>query len=224
MRIFNDFKEAKSEVMRDLKEMGIYIHPQTMQNKNIATDENYATHELQNYIYTVVNPVTTDLNPIQPWADEEFLERIYPYTNGNPGKAYLLRPDVWVPLLNKAGKFDYTYGQRMAGHLNMIIQELIIHPESRQLYLSIWEPLDVYNLGKLRVPCSLGYLFQKRNGKLNVTYYMRSCDIMTHYENDLYLCLKLTHYIASMTGLEVGTFTHSVASFHAYKKDLEGVF
>jgi thymidylate synthase len=229
MRIYKNFTEALNEIKRDLAEMGIKVHPQTMQNKDVANNPDFETLELQNYVYTVMDTDVANLKPTQPWAAQEFMERI----SGNmvnPGTAWMQRPEVWKEFLNDGvyGCFSYTYAERINNGVNQIqsiVNELKIHPDSRQLYLSIWDPyIDMRKLGKHRVPCSLGYLFQLRGGKLNVTYIMRSSDFATHFHNDLYLAVSLRNHIAGLAGVEIGTFTHFIGSFHIYKKDVEGVF
>lgn len=225
MRIFSNFKEAINEIQRDLSEMGTEIQPQTMQDKYVGDNPLFLTKELQNYCYTVTSPSTSlgGLQPTQPWADAEFIERICGLPL-NPGDAYVLRPDVWNEYLHE-GKFAYTYPERMAGKLDKVISELRKNPESRQLYVNIWEGNDLSNLGGIsRVPCSLGYLFQKRDGRLNVTYLMRSCDFITHFQNDIYLAVRLMDFIAKQTNLEPGMFTHFIGSLHVYSKDVKGVF
>lgn len=226
MRIFKTCGDALNEIKRDLAEMGINVHPQTMQDKVVADDENYATKELQNYIYMVTNPLGSlnDLRPTQPWADAEFDERVG-VTMVNPGSAYKLREDVWNEFLHD-GQFSYTYSERMYHQIDAIINELKVHPDSRQLYMSIWDPVvDISKIGgKKRVPCSLGYQFQLRGGQLNMTYFMRSCDMATHMQNDIYLAIRLLEYIAAEANVKVGTFTHYIASLHVYQKDVEGVF
>lgn len=225
MRIFQNFEEALNEIKRDLAEMGIEVHPQTMQDKFVGNNPEYSTKELQNYDYTVKDAVNSlhQLRPVQPWADAEFAERI----SGkplNPGEAYLLRDDVWDEYLHN-GRFAYSYPERMAGKLDKIIEELKSNPESRQLYLNIWEGNDLAYLGGIsRVPCSLGYLFQLRNGKLSVTYMMRSCDYVTHFQNDVYLATRLMEYVAKEAGVKPGNFSHFIGSFHVYRKDIQGVF
>jgi len=179
-------------------------------------------------MYTVVDTDTSMLEPTQPWADAEFEERI----SGkmiNPGKAYLLRKDVWEPFIEKLfhnkDKFSYTYPNRMRESLAWIINELIFHPDSRQLFMSIWDPIiDSVRLGDRRVPCSLGYYFQYREGKLHVTYLQRSADLITHFQNDLYLAIKLRDFIANKVGIEPGRFTHWIGSLHVYKEDVKDVF
>ncbi len=225
MRFYTGFGIAVDEIKRELAEMSISVHPQTMQDKIVADNPDYNTMELQNYMYMVSGAVETlgELTPNQPWADAEFEERISGIAM-NPGKAYLLREEVWDEFLHD-GRFSYTYAERMSSHLNKIIEEIRRNPESRQLYLNIWDWYDLRNMGgKSRVPCSLGYLFQVRRDKLNITYFMRSCDFITHYQNDAYLAVKLLDYVAKQTGYKPGTFTHYIGSLHVYAKDVKGVF
>ena len=125
-------------------------------------------------------------------------------------------------------KLAYAYNERIwdNNQLTKIINRLKEDKDSRQLWLSIWDPnIDPDYLGGVsRVPCSLGYNFQFRDGKLNIHYVMRSCDFSTHFTNDVYLGIKLLDYVAKECGLEVGTFTHTMFSLHIYKKDIKGVF
>jgi len=226
MRLYDNFKEAFGEVARDIVEMGIKVNPKTYQDKVIEGKTEFETLEVQNYIYTVINPKLTDLNPIQPWADQEFEERIS-CEAVNPGEAWKTRPEVWTEFLNKDNKFHYTYNERIRrlDQLDRIIERLNLDSDSRQCFLSIWDAFDIFNLGGSgRIPCSLGYLFQIRGGALNMTYLMRSCDFFTHFTNDAYLALKLQHYVAMRLGIPVGQFTHWMASLHMYRKDSGGIF
>lgn len=226
MRIYRDFRDANNELRRDLAELGTLVHPQTMQDKQIQGDPNYLTKEYQNMIYAVSQPRLEDLNPSQPWADAEFQERIdFVSLNGPRGKypeAWKLRPEVWEEF---SKDFSYTYGERYRFSLWQTVGELKKHPDSRQLFISVWSPLvDPYKLGKHRVPCSIGYWLANRDGKLMITYLQRSADIVTHFENDQYLTHKLQRFIAEEAGLEVGRFTHWIGSLHAYRKDLGDIF
>lgn len=236
MRIYMNWNEAYEEIKRDLAEMGIEVKPKTMQDKIIEGNPDYETKELQNYCYTILNCKSSDVTGVtQPWADAEFEERVTdPYDVFlddlefiNPGKAWELRKDVWTEYMHE-GKMAYTYNERIWRNyqLNKIIKRLNEDHDSRQLWLSIWDPNeDTDKLGGIsRVPCSLGYNFQYRDGKLNIHYVMRSCDFNTHFINDVYLGMRLLEYVASKTGLEVGSFTHTMFSLHVYKKDIKNVF
>lgn len=229
MRIYMNWNEAYEEIKRDLAEMGIDVYPKTMQDKYVEGNEDYATKELQNYCYTILNVKSEDVKPssIQPWADAEFEERINPYGNVNPGTAYKLREEIWNEYMHD-GKFAYSYNERFFRNrqLDKIITRLQEDHDSRQLWLSVWDlNEDVDKLGGIsRVPCSLGYNFQFREGKLNIHYVMRSCDFNTHFPNDVYLAIKLLEYVAERCNMQVGNFTHTMFSLHVYKKDVSNVF
>lgn len=235
MRIFANFTEAFSEIKRDLAEMGIDVHTKTMQNKNIEKDDNYSTKELQFYSYRIINPIEDlgtlfDKLPNNEWALAEWDERRAGIEGNpvNPGEAYKLRDGVWNEFLNKEGKFDYSYSDRFAKNSQVlkVIEALKNDPMSRQAYVSIWNVEDTDYLGTAisRVPCSLGYLFQYRQGKLSLEYSMRSCDFNTHFKNDVFEALMLLSYVSAKTGLPTGDFIHHIASFHVYKKDIANVF
>jgi len=249
MRIYVNAQEAYEEIKRDLMEMGIEVKPKTMQDKHIEGNPDYYTKELQNYSYCLLDAKSKDIIGVaQPWADAEFQERImdpwgvmnyyseeemkerFGVSQGdyiNPGKAYKLRPEVWDEYLHD-GKFGYTYNELIwQNHqLAKIVNRIKIDPDSRQLWLSLWNPnRDPSLLGGLsRVPCSLGYAFQVREGKLNMHYIMRSCDFATFFPNDVYLAIKLLEYVSKQVNIPVGSFTHTIFSLHVYHKDIKGVF
>ena len=252
-RIYTDFKTAMNEVRRDVKEMGTKVHTRTMQDKVIAEDDDFATLELTNVIYTITNPLFIDLSPVQPWATLEWAERKAGIEGEkfNPGMAWQTRQDEthnWREFLELNGvpltkdqindeifiqnalaadqlRFSYAYGERFGDQVRNVIEALKTDPMTRQAWVSIWYPtLDNDRLQKRRVPCTLGYHFMFRGGQLNINYVMRSCDIFTHYQNDLYLALQLLHYVAERVNLPVGQLTHTVFSLHAYAKNLKEVF
>lgn len=229
MRIYQTFKEAIPEIRRDLAEMGIKVHPKSYQDKVVADDQDFETLELQNYIYTVVNPALDQLNPTQPWTEEEWKERLSGIcgTEINPGRAWELRKDVWQQFLQPDGKFAYTYSERMARNMQVMKVErrLGADHDSRQLFVSIWDVKDTSKLGGIsRVPCSIGYLLQCRKDKLNITYLQRSCDFATHFTNDAYLALRFLDEICKTNNFQMGTYTHWIGSLHLFRKDAQGVF
>lgn len=223
-RIFQGFNEAKNELRRDLAELATKLAPTTWQGRSVKGDPDYNTNELQNYLYTVTEPSPLDLDPTQPWADLELEERlgIQPV---NPGEAYKVRPEVWDELLGMNGRFSYTYSERLIPQLPLIIKTLTQYPESRQIFVSVWDVgFDPTQLELARVPCTLGYYLQFRHGKLNMTYLQRSCDFSTHYENDVWLAVRLLRYIAEEAKMESGHFSHWIGSLHLFEKDVAGVF
>lgn len=243
MRIYTNAQEMVEEVKRDLAEMGIVVRPATMQDKYVKGNPDYETKELQNYSYCLLNAKSQDIPGVtQPWADAEFEERVTdPWerdgggkriliqTPGfiNPGEAWKLREEVWSEYMHD-GKLAYTYNELLWNNdqLTKIMNRLKKDPDSRQLWISLWNPdKDPDFLGGVsRVPCSLGYGLQVRDGKLNLHYVMRSCDFVTHFRNDVYLAIKFLEWVAEKTGYPVGDFTHTMFSCHVYNKDIQGVF
>lgn len=228
MRIFRTYPEAIDEIKRELKEMGIPVKTLTMQDKDIADKPEFATVEIQNYCYTVTNPMLSDLSPTQPWADAEWNERRAGIEGRsvNPGEAYKLRPEVWDQFITRDGEFDYSYSERFeaANQVQNVIARLKRDPSSRQLYVAMWQANDSFFLGKYRVPCSLGWHFQFRAGALHMMYFMRSCDFHTHFQNDLWMARQLQLYIADQAGVPAGYASQFVASMHVYAKDVSDVF
>lgn len=243
MRIYMDAREMIEEVQRDLKEMGIDVFPKTMQDKVIEGNPDYFTKELQNYSYCLLNARSTDIPGVsQPWADAEFQERVTdPWgprdkSHGevdlipdfiNPGEAWKLRPEVWTDYLHN-GRMAYTYNELLWNNdqTMKVLKRLEKDSDSRQLWISLWDPTRDPDLlgGISRVPCSLGYGLQVRDGKLNLHYIMRSCDFATHFRNDVYLAIRFLEWAARKTGYPVGTFTHTMFSLHVYAKDVRDVY
>ena len=243
MRIYTNAQEMVEEVKRDLAEMGIVVRPATMQDKYVKGNPDYETKELQNYSYCLLNARSQDIPGVtQPWADAEFEERVTdPWERDwegkrtlfqvpgfiNPGEAWKLREEVWSEYMHD-GKLAYTYNELLWNNdqLTKIMNRLKEDPDSRQLWISLWNPdKDPDFLGGVsRVPCSLGYGLQVRDGKLNLHYVMRSCDFVTHFRNDVYLAIKFLEWVAEKTGYPVGDFTHTMFSCHVYNKDIQGVF
>lgn len=243
MRIYMDAPEMIEETKRDLAEMGITVKPATMQDKYVKGDPNYETKELQNYSYCLLDAKSVDIPGVtQPWANAEFEERVTdPWGRDwegkrlmfqipqfiNPGKAWELRKEVWSEYMHD-GKLAYTYNELLwqNDQLTKVINRLKEDPDSRQLWISLWNPeKDPDFLGGVsRVPCSLGYGLQVRDEKLNLHYVMRSCDFATHFRNDVYLAIRFLEWVSEKTGYPVGSFTHTIFSLHVYNKDVEGVF
>ena len=123
MRIYSNFKEAQNEIKRDLAELGVRVHTETMQDKYIADNPDFETRELQNYVYQVLKPIPSDLEGVH-WAyvEQEFEDRLV--GGRNPGKSWRTRPEVWEEFLEvdlgegggrRPNRFSYTYSQRMGG-------------------------------------------------------------------------------------------------------------
>lgn len=135
----------------------------------------------------------------------------------------------------RSGEWAYQprQGIRYAyGDLNDVIKHLVEHPLSRQAYLPVWFPEDTGVVHGERVPCSLGYHFIQRNGHLHVGYWLRSCDFVRHFRDDIYLSIRLGLWVLDrlrnedLAWLDVkpGMFTMWMTSLHMFENDMRTMF
>ena len=146
------------------------------------------------------------------WAKAELAERLDDESYDlNPGQAYLFRQDLWNQFLDKDGKFDYTYPERIFknNYLQNIITLLKEDNDTRKAVLSIFDAtIDSIRLdGSKRIPCSMYYDFLIRENakgekQLNICYHQRSSDFVTHFGNDVFLAWGLMEYVAEKVGVK----------------------
>lgn len=199
-----------------------------------------------------------DIKPNLPWADSHFGERVSGHPL-NPGEQWAQWP--WGHSADKFrdlnGQFDHTYMERIwpkyagqtldgklppdrqpkpnrgvrfqLGDLDDLIDHLAQDPLSRQAYLPIWFPED--GTCKGRKPCTLGYHFLMRHDFFHHTYYIRSCDFVRHYSDDVYLALRLHMRILDelrsrdprWKAVKLGMFTMHIVSLHCFLNDMRGL-
>lgn len=173
--------------------------------------------------------------PMLPWADIHFEERVGGLPlNPPPSHTMWLRGNE---AYMSGEKFSHSYPERFwpksihseigirfnIGDLGDLIRLLIKEPETRQAYLPIYFPEDIYaaTIGE-RIPCTLGYHFIVRNNKLDVFYPMRSCDVIRHMHNDLYLTNRLALFVkeqAHLHNIELGSIHFVATSLHCFTSD-----
>lgn len=137
----------------------------------------------------------------------------------------------WPKMANLGGTIEDTRRQVFVPHVGIRYQwgdleDLIMilrkNPLSRQAYLPIWFPedLDAAKRGH-RVPCSLGYHFLvDGDNHMNMTYTLRSCDIVRFYRDDMYMAGRLLQWVsAQIPDTEVGTLTAHIFNLHAFVGD-----
>ena len=109
MRMFSNVKEAMIEIEREIHEMGLSNHPNTMQDKKVKDDDGFNTKELIGYSYCltswpdkddVFNLFNNDLKETGlDYCDMEIQERVSFPTN--PGSSWKTRPQLWNRFLEK---------------------------------------------------------------------------------------------------------------------------
>jgi Thymidylate synthase len=189
------------------------------------------------------------ISPNLPWAEDHFWERVCGKPL-NPGEEYQNWPwagDYFDSHLLKFGRFSHTYMERFwpkhasdyaridaftnygirfsYGDLADVVMMLLKNPLSRQAYLPIFFPEDTGAVHEERIPCTLGYHFIIRNNKINCVYYLRSCDFVRYFRDDIYLAGRLLQWVwekvrAKHKDLDVGRLVTHVTSLHVMQGDL----
>lgn len=117
------------------------------------------------------------------------------------------------------------------GDLADVVQLLVRNPLTRNAYLPVWFPEDTGVVHHGRTPCSIGYLFRMRENKLSVFYDIRSCDFVRHFQDDVYLTIRLLLWVLSQArsqdkrweAVKPGDFTMHIGSFHIFANDWQKV-
>lgn len=196
------------------------------------------------------------VRPNLPWAEDHFAERVSgePW-NPPPSNEWWPFAQAGNQEFKKDEQFSHTYPERywpkMAnvgevrpngrqvfvphngirfeyGDLGDVVRQLAKEPLTRQAYLPVWFPEDTGAVHGERVPCSLGYHFIIRDGRLHCVYYIRSCDFMRHFRDDVYMTGRLVQWICDELdmGILPGKLTMHITSFHIFAGDrpiLEGM-
>lgn len=92
--------------------------------------------------------------------------------------------------------------------------------DTRQATIVFFDPYLDYTETKDK-PCTNLIRFMIRDGKLNMTTFMRSNDIWLGYPYDVFNFTMLQELMAGMLEVEVGKYTHIADSFHIYEMHFE---
>lgn len=126
------------------------------------------------------------------------------------------------------------------GDLNSVVDQLVREPLTRQAILPVFFPEDTGAQHGSRVPCSLFYQFLVRNGRMDLTYMLRSCDLMRHFRDDIYLTVRLLLWVLAecrkrearmilnreriFQDIRPGQFTMLITSLHLFRNDYIKMF
>jgi len=151
--------------------------------------------------------------------DHTYMERFWPKYVGNNTffNVFALAGDNKMP--NKGLRFDL-------GDYNDVVNQLKENPLTRQAFLPIFFPEDTGAKNNMRVPCTIGYHFEIWDGKLDMTYYIRSCDILRHFRNDVYMAGRLIQHTSKllfqygMEDIKPGKLMMKIANLHLFENDL----
>jgi len=254
MKRYNNFHLAIEKTRDELRYTSSLVHPSKWQSIDVSDKPDMATYEILNHSFQVplfsenLEHLRGDIEPNLPWADDHFEERVgeeplnpgeqwknWPYahsadrfrTEGEQfSHTYMER--YWPKRAgNKADAFKPHLGIRYRyGDLLDVVDLLQREPLTRQAYLPIFFPEDTGVHHGERVPCTLGYHFIMRHGYLHCVYYIRSCDFVRHFRDDIYLTVRLQLWVLERMrktpgceNVKPGTMTMHTTSMHMFRND-----
>jgi thymidylate synthase len=213
-----------------------------------------STHEMLNFTFHVDSTnllpeeLVREIKPDLPWADDHFAERVSRKPlNPPPSEAWWPYAPKGNSQFKKEGIFSHTYPERywpmwagdhcnhgirfIYGDLDDLVNLLRSDPLTRQAYFPVWFPEDLGAPITERKPCTLGYHFIMRDNQLHIVYFIRSCDFYRHFRNDVYLTVKLQHWVLNELRMKSvawdrvvpGSFTMHITSLHLFVNDVKEI-
>lgn len=127
----------------------------------------------------------------------------------------------WADISDDGETNNSAYGWRIFSRFGFDqwehVKELLRKdPNSRQAVIHI---KDANNKPTKDVPCTVYLQFFIRDGKLNMSTYMRSNDIWMGVPYDMFSFCFLQMMLAMELGVEIGEYTHYAGSLHMYARD-----
>jgi thymidylate synthase len=140
--------------------------------------------------------------------------------------------DWWDGQLNPRGKYLFGYGHQLRkfgnffDQIEFLLKGLKEHRGSRRLVATTWHPGEMEMITDLNenhnTPSTChGSLIQcfVREGKLHITQYQRSADVLLGVPHNWLQYFSLLLYLAYWSGLEVGTLRWLFGDVHLYQEE-----
>jgi len=136
---------------------------------------------------------------------------------------------IWDPWADESGEVGPVYGKQWRfwpdgnggsiDQVSTVIEEIKKNPDSRRLIVNAW---NVADLTRMAVPpCPVLFQFNVTQGALSCHLYQRSADAFIGLPFNIAGFSLLTHMVASVCGLKVGTFMHSFGDLHLYSNHIK---
>ncbi len=115
-----------------------------------------------------------------------------------------------------AGRWEYTYHDRIAAQIPWVIEELRRNPDTRRAVLHVRRDEDM----DLDSPACLQHIqYMIRGGKLHCKVLLRSNDAVKATFMNAFAFIMLQKKIADAIRVPIGSYAHRANSFHVYERD-----
>ena len=210
----------------------------------------YLFHSFRAEIPPTAEELIKESSPNLPWADEHLEERIggsplnpppshvnWPFAQrgnekfgGNTKFSHTYPERIWPKFASDEPDSKMTGIRYEYGDLGDVIDLLQREPYTRQAFLPIWFPEDTGSVHGERVPCTIGYHFIRRGDYLHAVYYIRSCDYIRHFKDDVYLACRKVQWILqklkekdydNWKNVIPGYLSMHITSLHCFNRERE---
>ena len=139
---------------------------------------------------------------------------------GRDAEEIAKRAKIWAQMfVDGTTEINSNYGWfwKYNNQLDRVIQELRERPQSRRAIV-IHYHLDELDRYKYDTPCNDALNFYIKDGKLHLTVFARSIDLVYGFCNDQYTFANLMELVAKELGLELGNMHWFITNLHIYPK------
>lgn len=153
------------------------------------------------------------------------------FLKGETNLAYLHKHGVtiWDEWADEKGDLGPVYGYQWRSwpkpgggpidQISRVIEEIVNDPGSRRLLVSAWNVSDLDKMALM--PCHALFQFYVADGKLSCQLYQRSADLFLGVPFNIASYSLLLMMMAQVTGLQPGSFIHSMGDAHLYLNHIE---
>lgn len=138
---------------------------------------------------------------------------------------------IWNEWANADGELGPIYGHQWRSwpdydggtidQLKEAIDTIKNQPDSRRIIVSAWNVAQIKDMAL--PPCHAFFQFYVADGKLSLQLYQRSADIFLGVPFNIASYALLLLMVAQVTGLQPGTFVHTLGDAHIYLNHLDQV-
>ena len=118
------------------------------------------------------------------------------------------------------GQEEHT-GDGGVDQIQRVIDKLHSDPTDRRMIVSAWNPKQIHDMGL--PPCHIMHQINVINGRLNLAWYQRSCDMFLGVPFNIASYALLLHLYAKEAGLKEGILTGFLMDAHIYQNHVEQV-
>lgn len=184
-----------------------------------TTRQNNNNHTSQNYYFDVITPdghVYENIVGLSKFCNENglniktVLSSIKNNHKTHGGWKFIRKDNITTN--------NYREG---VDQLQNLITTLKTNPDDRRMYVSAWNPMD---LGKMALPpCHLSFQVTVSDDKLNLSFYMRSCDVFLGLPFNIASYALLLHLLAKEVGYQEGRLCAFIGDTHIYNNHFDQV-